>query len=246
MRRGQMPLSEEFNRPLEFIDIEEQGYSRGFSCIAGMDEVGRGPLAGPVVAAAVVLTRGFTHPEIKDSKLLTAEQRETIAPVIREKAVCWGIGIVEVEEIDRINILNASLQAMVKAFRALTPPPDCLLIDGRETIPPGWFKRGKKPAGSLPQQRTIVKGDQLCLSIAAASILAKVVRDAIMVEADKKYPQYGFAGHKGYSSTAHLELLRRFGPSPIHRKSFAPVRAVNPEYCGETIHSMVGSLFEKP
>jgi ribonuclease HII len=241
MRRGQMPLSDEFNRPLEFIDIEEQGYSRGFTCIAGLDEVGRGPLAGPVIAAAVVLPRGFTHPEIKDSKLLTADQRETIAPVIREKAACWAVGIVEVEEIDRINILNASLLAMVKAFRALKPPPDCLLIDGRETIPPGWFKTGKKPASSLPQQRTIIKGDQLCLSIAAASILAKVARDAIMVESDKKYPDYGFASHKGYSSAAHLELLRRLGPSPIHRKSFAPVRAARPE----DIEWMVGSLFEK-
>ena len=241
MRRVQMTLSDEFNRPLEFIDMEEQGYSRGFNCIAGLDEVGRGPLAGPVVAAAVVLPRGFTHPEIKDSKLLTAEQRETIALVIREKAVGWAIGIVEVKEIDRINILNASLLAMIKAFRALQPPPDCLLIDGKETIPPGWFVTGKKPAGPLPQQRTVIKGDQLCLSIAAASILAKVVRDAIMVESDKRYPEYGFASHKGYSSAAHLELLRRFGPSPIHRKSFAPVRAASPE----DIDWMVGSLFEK-
>jgi len=144
MRRGQLPLSDEFSRPLEFVDIEEQGYSRGFNCIAGLDEVGRGPLAGPVVAAAVVLPRGFTHPEIKDSKLLTADRRETIAPVIREKAVCCGIGVVEVEEIDRINILNASLLAMVKAFHGLKPAPDYLLIDGRETIPPGWFKTGEK------------------------------------------------------------------------------------------------------
>src|SRR6266581_9558369 len=137
MGDNQMPLSEELTQPPPPGAIEEETYSRGFNCIAGLDEVGRGPLAGPVVAAAVVLPRGFTHPEIKDSKLLTAEQRETIAPVIREKAVCCGIGIVEVEEIDRINILNASLLAMVKAFRALKPAPDYLLIDGRETIPPG-------------------------------------------------------------------------------------------------------------
>ena len=242
MRRGQIPLSEDFDRPLEFIDIEEQTYSRGLACIAGLDEVGRGPLAGPVVASAVVLPRGFTHPEIRDSKSLTAEQRETIAPVIKEKAICWAVGIVDVEEIDRINILNASLQAMVKAFRALKPAPDCLLIDGRETIPPGWFR---KPAGSLPQQRTIIKGDQLCLSIAAASILAKVVRDAIMIEADKKYPQYGFAAHKGYSSAAHLEALQRLGPSPIHRRSFAPVRAASPDYIVEEISSSARSLFVK-
>lgn len=241
MRRGQLPLSDEFSRPLEFVDIEEQGYSRGFNCIAGLDEVGRGPLAGPVVAAAVVLPRGFTHPEIKDSKLLTADRRETIAPVIREKAVCCGIGVVEVEEIDRINILNASLLAMVKAFHGLKPAPDYLLIDGRETIPPGWFKTGKKASGSLPQQRTIIKGDQLCISIAAASILAKVARDEIMVEFDKKYPEYGFASHKGYSSAVHLEVLRRFGPSQIHRKSFAPVRDASPK----NAEWIIGSLFEK-
>ena len=241
MRRGQLPLSDEFSRPLEFVDIEEQGYSRGFTCVAGLDEVGRGPLAGPVVAAAVILPRGFTHPEIKDSKLLTAEQRETIAPVIREKAVCCGIGVVHVAEIDRINILNASLLAMVKAFRALKPPPDYLLIDGRETIPPGWFKTGNKPVGSLPQQRTIIKGDQLCISIAAASILAKVTRDEIMCVFDQKYPDYDFASHKGYGSPVHLELPRRLGPSPIHRKSFAPVRDASPQ----VVEWMAGSLFEK-
>src|SRR5439155_1370389 len=120
-----------------------------------------------------------------------------------------GIGVVEVEEIDRINILNASLLAMVKAFHGLKPTPDYLLIDGRETIPPGWFKTGKKASGSLPQQRTIIKGDQLCISIAAASILAKVARDEIMVEFDKKYPEYGFASHKGYSSVVHLEVKTR-------------------------------------
>ena len=241
MRRGQLPLSEEFGRPLQFIEIEEEGYSRGFECIAGLDEVGRGPLAGPVIAAAVVLPRGFEHPGIKDSKSLTANQRETIAPVVREHALGWAIGVVEVKEIDRINILSASLLAMVKAIRGLKPPADYLLIDGRETIPPGWFRTGKKLAESFPQQRTIVKGDQLCVSIAAASILAKVARDEIMVEFDKKYPEYGFATHKGYSSAAHLEVLRRVGPSPIHRKSFAPVRDVSP---GD-LKWMAGSLFEK-
>src|SRR5918994_6005015 len=225
MRRVQMTLSDEFNRPLEFIDMEEQGYSRGFNCIAGLDEVGRGPLAGPVVAAAVVLAPGFTHPDVKDSKLLTAEQRERLSPTIRESALCWGVGVVEVEEIDRINILKASLLAMVKAFRALQPVPDCLLIDGNQMIPAGFFQMSAI-SKELPQQRTIVKGDQLCISIAAASILAKVARDTMMVELDKTYPEYGFAHHKGYSCILHMEALRRFGPSPIHRRSFKPVRAM--------------------
>jgi ribonuclease HII len=223
MRRSQMSLSEEFNRPLVFIDIEEEGYARGFRQIAGLDEVGRGPLAGPVVAAAVVLPRGFRHAGIKDSKLLSAKQREELAPLIQASAVSWAVGIVDVSDIDRLNILNASLRAMLKAFAALAPRPDYLLIDGKQVIPPGWFSQGKS-TGPLPQQKTLVKGDQLCLSIAAASIVAKVARDAIMKDIDKLYPAYGFAEHKGYGCASHLDALRRFGPTPAHRRSFAPVR----------------------
>ena len=158
-----MSLSNEFDRPLAFIDIEEQGYALGFRQIAGLDEVGRGPLAGPVVAAAVVLPRGFRHPDIKDSKLLSAKQREELAPLIQASAVSWAVGIVDVSEIDRLNILNASLRAMLKAFAALAPRPDYLLIDGKQVIPPGWFRQGKNAGASLPQQKTLVKGDQLCL-----------------------------------------------------------------------------------
>ena len=231
-----MSLSNEFDRPLAFIDIEEQGYALGFRQIAGLDEVGRGPLAGPVVAAAVVLPRGFRHPVIKDSKLLSAKQREELAPLIQASAVSWAVGIVDVSEIDRLNILNASLRAMLKAFAALAPRPDYLLIDGKQVIPPGWFRQGKNTGASLPQQKTLVKGDQLCQSIAAASIVAKVARDAIMVELDKRYPDYGFAEHKGYGCASHLEALRRFGPTPAHRRSFAPVRDAEPkalvEDCG--------------
>lgn len=223
-----MPLAAELTESVSFGAIEEDGYARGFSCIAGLDEVGRGPLAGPVVAAAVVLPRGFSHRGIKDSKLLTAKQRETLAPVIRSQAQSWGIGVVEVEEIDRINILKASLLAMAKAFAALRPRPDYLLIDGNQPIPAQWLESSNQPSGVPPQQRTIVKGDRLCLSIAAASILAKVARDAMMIDLDKHFPEYGFAGHKGYGSAAHLEALRRFGPSPVHRRSFKPVR----EVCG--------------
>jgi len=223
-----MPLSAEWTDPVPFGAIEEDGYSRGFTCIAGLDEVGRGPLAGPVVAAAVVLPRGFAHRDIKDSKMLTAKQRETLVPVIRSQAQGWGIGVVEVEEIDRINILKASLLAMAKAFAALRPRPDYLLIDGNHPIPAQWLESSNQPSGAPPQQRTIVKGDRLCLSIAAASILAKVARDEMMIDLDRHFPEYGFAGHKGYGSAAHLEALHRFGPSPVHRRSFKPVR----EVCG--------------
>jgi ribonuclease HII len=225
MGSKQFTLLEDFDQPIPQGAIERQSYSRGFKCIAGLDEAGRGPLAGPVVAAAVVLPRGFTHSEIKDSKLLTAEQREKLLPTIRESALCWGVGVVEVEEIDRINILRASLLAMVKAFRALRPVPDCLLIDGNQMIPAELFQFDAI-LKRLPQQKTIVRGDQRCVSIAAASILAKVARDTIMVELHKTYPEYGFAHHKGYSCVAHMEALRRFGPSPIHRRSFKPVRAM--------------------
>ena len=221
----QFTLSEDFDRPVRQGAIERQSYSRGFKCVAGVDEVGRGPLAGPVVAAAVVLPQGFTHSDIKDSKVLTSEQRERLLPTIRESALCWGVGVVEVEEIDRINILQASLLAMSKAFRALRPVPDCLLIDGNQKIPAELFQTNAV-LKQLPFQRTIIKGDQLCVSIAAASILAKVARDTMMVELDKTYPEYGFAHHKGYSCIPHMEALRRFGPSPIHRRSFKPIRAM--------------------
>lgn len=224
MNDRQFPLSEEFIPPVLPGALEEETYSRGYQRIAGLDEVGRGPLAGPVVAAAVVFPRGFSDPDIKDSKLLTASQRTKLVPSIKQNAADWGIGIVEVEEIDRINILNASLRAMVKALMALRPSPDCLLIDGNQIIPGELFGGGKIAFKVRPQQRTIVKGDQLCFSIAAASILAKVTRDALMVKLDRRYPEYGFAHHKGYSSVEHLEALRRHGPCPVHRRSFKPVR----------------------
>ena len=209
----------------EFRPFEADGYARGFKAIAGVDEVGRGPLAGPVVAAAVILPRGFSHSEIKDSKLLSAKQRDKLAPLICESALSWGLGVVAVDEIDRINILQASLLAMVKALEALEPLPDCLLIDGNQPIPAKLFVDTRFVPDSSPYQKTIVKGDRLCLSIAAASIIAKVARDEMMVAFDRQFPEYGFAGHKGYGSAAHLAALRRHGPSPIHRMSYKPVRA---------------------
>ena len=224
MKDPQFPLPGEFVPLILPGAIEEETYSRGYQRIAGLDEVGRGPLAGPVVAAAVIFPRGFSNPDIKDSKLLSASQRSRLVPSIERSAVSWGIGIVEVEEIDRVNILNASLRAMVKALTKLRPLPDCLLIDGNQAIP-GKLLDGSRGSFKIqPQQKTIVKGDQLCFSIAAASILAKVARDALMVKLDRRYPEYGFARHKGYSSIEHLEALRRYGPCPAHRRSFKPVR----------------------
>jgi ribonuclease HII len=224
MGRAQLLLSEELFRPLPFGAVEEQSYLAGYRCIAGLDEAGRGPLAGPVVAAAVVLPRKFFHPGINDSKSLTAKQREQMALVVKEIAVCWGLGVVEAGEIDRINVLRASLLAMAKATEALRPMPDYLLIDGNQAIPAELFSPHVRGLGFAPRQKTIIKGDQLCLSIAAASIVAKVARDEMMRALDELYPHYGFASHKGYGSAAHVEALKRFGPSPIHRKSFKPVR----------------------
>jgi ribonuclease HII len=224
MNDGQIALLEECIGPLPVGALEEETFCRGFKRVAGLDEVGRGPLAGPVVAAAVVFPRGFSHPDIKDSKALTAAQREELVPIIKRHSFGWAIGIVEVEEIDRRNILNASLLAMVTALKALRPRPDCVLIDGNRIIPGELFQAKRMSIKGAPQQRTVIKGDQLCFSIAAASILAKVARDRIMVKLDKRHPQYGFAHHKGYSSAEHIEALRRFGPSPVHRRSFKPVR----------------------
>lgn len=236
MKTGQLSLG--VAGPVQFYSYEEESYARGFKSIAGIDEVGRGPLAGPVVAAAVILPRSYAHPEIRDSKLLTAKQREKLAPVIQENATCWGLGIVDVEEIDRLNILQASLLAMVKALAALQSRADCVLIDGNQTIPLPLFRIGKFLTGRSLYQKTIIKGDQSCLSIAAASIVAKVARDEMMIELDKRYPEYGFAAHKGYSCAVHFAALKRFGASPVHRQSFKPVRDVTID------PKNIGPLFE--
>jgi ribonuclease HII len=224
--------------------LEEEGYSQGFQTIAGIDEVGMGPLAGPVVAAAVILPRHTSNRDIRDSKLLKAEKREELAFWIKENAVAWGVGVVDVEEIDHINILRASLLAMASAFKQLNPVPDYLLIDGSHPIPLEFLKREEAtgnrqkaleeekvvlPHGpllmpALPYQRTLKKGDRVCVTIAAASIVAKVARDRIMMEYDRLYPEYGFGKHKGYCCSSHLTALSRYGPSPIHRFSFRPVR----------------------
>jgi len=193
---------------------ERQARAAGRRRIAGLDEVGRGPLAGPVVAACVVLPDGFSLDGINDSKKLSERQRERAELRIRAEALAIGLGLVEPETIDRINILQAARQAMREAFLALDPPPDCVLIDG---LPVPFFP--------CPHQSAIVGGDGLCASIAAASIVAKVARDRMMRAYDAVYPEYGFAGHKGYGAAKHLEALRAHGPCPIHRRSFSPVAA---------------------
>jgi ribonuclease HII len=207
-----------------FRPYEADAAAQGFKAVAGVDEVGRGPLAGPVVAAAVILPRGFAHPEVKDSKMLSAKQREKLAPIIRQSATSWALGVIDVECIDRLNILRASLTAMAQALQGLSAEADMALIDGNQKIPVEVLAAIGINSPQTLYQKTIVKGDRLCLSIAAASIIAKVARDRIMIEFDKQYPGYGFAGHKGYGSAAHLAALQRYGPTPIHRRSFKPVR----------------------
>ncbi len=196
--------------------LENAARLRGALRIAGLDEVGRGPMFGPVVAAAVILPQGCRLPGLTDSKQLTEKQRNEFDAAIRNRAVAWAIAAVDVETIDRINIRRASLLAMRLAVEqlAVAPdylPPDYLLIDGCDTI--DW---------PCPQE-TVVEGDARSKSIAAASVLAKVHRDRLLVEFDAVYPGYGLARHKGYCSPEHLDALRRLGPTPLHRKSYAPV-----------------------
>ena len=178
-----------------------------------MDEVGRGPLAGPVVAAAVVLDPARPIPGLADSKKLSERRREHLAVAIRDRALAWALGRAEVEEIDRLNILHASLLAMRRAVAALPQPPDRVLVDGNRV-----------PDGLPCPARAIVGGDASVACISAASILAKVARDREMVELDGVYPGYGLAGHKGYPTRAHVAALQHLGVSPIHRRSFGPVR----------------------
>jgi ribonuclease HII len=180
--------------------------------IAGVDEVGRGPLAGPVVAAAVILDPSRPIRGLRDSKLLTPQRREVLAEQIRACALAWALGRAEVEEIDSINILRASLLAMQRAVSALPRAPEVVLVDGNQC-----------PRLACPVQ-SVVKGDSLVAAISAASILAKVSRDREMVELDARYPGYGLAQHKGYASRAHLAALEALGASPLHRRSYAPVR----------------------
>lgn len=196
------------------LAFEKQAMLSGYKVIAGVDEAGRGPLAGPVVSAAVVLPENFDVSGINDSKKLSEKKREAFFPVIQNLAVAFGIGLADHEEIEQINILQASLLSMKRAVEALSVTPDYLLIDGKFTI------------DSSIDQRSVIKGDALSLSIAAASILAKVTRDRIMTDLDLQYPEYGFKRHKGYPTKAHKEAILTHGPCPVHRKSFKGVKDI--------------------
>ena len=187
---------------------EHEAAREGFACVCGVDEAGRGPLAGPVCAAAVILPPDIQIEGLNDSKKLTDKKRRALYDVIVERAVSYGIAFADEQEIDEINILQATFLAMRRAFEKLTVTPDIALIDGNRT--PGLSCR----------ERTIVHGDALSASIAAASILAKVTRDRLMEDYDAQYPQYGFAVHKGYGTQRHYAALREFGACPIHRQTF--------------------------
>lgn len=189
-------------------EIENSVYGEGYEIICGVDEAGRGPLAGPVCAAAVILPMGLEIPGLTDSKKLTDKKRRELFPIIKEQALAYGIGLASHEEIDEINILQATYLAMERALAQLNMKPDIALIDGNRA----------KDFG-LPV-RTVVKGDSLSANIAAASVLAKVTRDDLMLELAQSYPQYGFEVHKGYGTKAHYEALREYGASNIHRKTF--------------------------
>lgn len=202
----------ERNRIIGMWQYEREAKARGYQFVAGTDEVGRGPLAGPVVAAAVILPEGIDLPGINDSKKLTEKQRETLMEKIKQEAISWAIMEVDERMIDEINILEASRIAMQQAVMALPKPADFVLVDGLDN-----------PQITLPSQ-AIVKGDSKSISIAAASIIAKVYRDRLMKIYDKTYPGYGFAENKGYPTEAHIKAIETLGPTPIHRMSFAPLR----------------------
>lgn len=189
-------------------ELENRLYDQGYQAVCGVDEAGAGPLAGPVYAAAVILPRGLTLPYLNDSKKVTPRRREILFDQIREQAIAYAIAWADEKEIDAINILNARMLAMDRAIKMLNPAADFALIDGNRN------------QGIELQNEMVVHGDARSASIAAASILAKVSRDRFMVELAEQYPQYAFEKHKGYPTKLHYQLLRQYGPSPVHRKTF--------------------------
>jgi ribonuclease HII len=203
----------EGQRLRNLLRFEIELWSQGLTLIAGVDEAGMAPLAGPVVAGAVVLRRHYKLRGLDDSKkILDESKRDALAQQIKLDAIAWAVGRAEVEEIDRINIYHAGLLAMRRALEGLRARPEFVLVDAR-----------KIPECSIPQ-RGIIHGDALSSSIAAASIIAKTTRDALMITFDRQYPDYGFASHKGYPTPQHCKLLKHLGATPIHRRSFARVR----------------------
>lgn len=191
------------------FEIEFSAQSQGFTAICGVDEAGRGPLAGPVCAAAVILDPSKSIEGINDSKKLSEKKREALYDVIKEQALAYGIAFASVEEIEEHNILNATYLAMLRAIENLNIKADYALIDGNRV-----------PKGISIECETVVKGDAKSMSIAAASILAKVTRDRLLYEYDEKYPEYGFAKHKGYGTAEHMDAIRKYGMTEVHRPSF--------------------------
>lgn len=198
----------EKERLIRMTEFERKCYEKGFKLIAGVDEVGRGPLAGPVVAAAVILGEGLLIPGVNDSKKLSEEKREYLYEEIKSKALCCSVGIVDEKIIDEINILNAACLAMKKALEGLAEKPDYILLDAVTLKDVGIPQKG------------IIKGDALSLSIAAASIIAKVERDRMVSAYDEKYPHFAFSKHKGYGTREHMECIKKYGLLPVHRRSF--------------------------
>jgi ribonuclease HII len=201
-------LDKEHTRYLTMCCFEQEAYKNGVRFVAGIDEAGRGPLAGPVVAAAVILPENIFIEGLNDSKQLSEQKREKLYDIITEKAVSYGVGMVDEKCIDEINILNATKKAMEIAVSGLEPQPELLLIDAVEL-------------NNIPiRKKSIVKGDSLSISIAAASVIAKVTRDRMICGMDSKYPDYGFAKHKGYGTKEHIDAIKKYGICPIHRVSF--------------------------
>lgn len=194
---------------INWLEYENEAYSKGYNCVCGVDEAGRGPLAGPVFAAAVILPKGYVIEGVNDSKKLSEKKREELFEKIKSEALCYSVASVDEKIIDEINILNATFLAMEKAVEGLKIHPDFVMIDGN-----------RAPKSLDIHCQTVVKGDAKSASIAAASILAKVSRDRYMLEMAEKYPEYCFEKHKGYGTKLHYEMLDKYGVSEIHRKSF--------------------------
>lgn len=205
---------QEKQRLLALYDYERAAWGEGLELVAGVDEAGRGPLAGPVSVAAVILPHELELPHLNDSKKLSPERREELFEEIREKALAIGTALVDAKTIDRVNIYQATINGMYEAIFSLQPEPQKVLIDA---VP---------LEGLNSPSQSIIKGDAKSASIAAASIIAKVTRDRLMDEYDKKYPEYGFAQHKGYGTARHIEALHKYGPCPIHRISFEPIKSM--------------------
>lgn len=212
-RREKLIKEQDVQRFQKMCEHELVAREQGFQLIAGIDEAGRGPLAGPVVSAAVILKSTSYIEGLNDSKQISESKRNSLYASIFEEAISVGIGMIESEEIDQINIYEATKKSMLMAVRDLKKEPDILFIDAMKLH-------------SIYPERSFVKGDAISISIAAASIIAKVTRDQIMLDYDRQYPEYGFKKHMGYGTKAHLDAIRKYGPCPVHRKSFEPIKSM--------------------